>query len=606
MFSALFIRVGRAVKALLIASLIVQLSGQKAQGEGDEIQIYEVNQKVADFPAQDDFSTPEAAYATIERLYATGQCNWRTVSVKKVAERIPAQQAVSPLMSAERAAESLNAQILKVQIFKGAYALVSAKMGRDIDLRHFELEDGRWLNTGNDMAKEEQGAADMFIYCAGMRVAKPPKRPPINDPQAALKPYQEYLKTAGKPPKEFVLEALAKHKLAAIGEIDHRPASWALNSEIVRDPRFAKAAGTIFLELPAHAQHLMDKFLAAKQLDTQPIIEMLRETSLTGCPDQPLLDFFIAVWKTNQTLDAAHRIRIVLVDVPQPWKELIEEDNLYKYDTDHDKFMADNILQDLQRSADKRHALFIAGFAHLQNVKFPGSDLPQKSSGCYLRQALPEQFYSIVQHGPILGRSMPNWGRTCLGLFDEAFAANGNQPIAFALANNPFGQQRFDLDATRCTATEDRFCDAFDAYIYLGPLEDEISSPLIPKFYTDEFVKELDQRYRLMYGYGMVEKLRLAASDAKSFNEWIGKSWGQPRDWKQFLGPVTAWHDGNDWKKITQQRQHRNAVEHPQAITAEVKKFFAALRRSIRKRRKRYRISIIALREMLRYGSSGS
>ena len=85
-------------------------------------------------------------------------------------------------------------------------------------------------------------------------------------------------------------------------------------------------------------------------------------------------------------------------------------------------------------------------------------------------------------------------GRLALGLFDTAFAAMGNKPLAFPLDHGPFGNQLFDADPERLTT--DPYSKGYQAYLYLGPLEDELFSPLIPGFYTDEFVQELDRRAR--------------------------------------------------------------------------------------------------------------
>jgi len=128
------------------------------------------------------------------------------------------------------------------------------------------------------------------------------------------------------------------------------------------------------------------------------------------------------------------------------------------------------------------------------------------------------------------------------------------------------------------------FAEAFDGYVYLSRLEDEIFSPLIPEFYTDEFVEELDQRYRLMNGKGLVEGLGLAACDGRSFEAWMGQSWGRPRKWTHFLGPVTAWHHGDEWEAPELERHYRLAKERPETITAAAEALFAALRSPNRNR----------------------
>jgi hypothetical protein len=88
----------------------------------------------------------------------------------------------------------------------------------------------------------------------------------------------------------------------------------------------------------------------------------------------------------------------------------------------------------------------------------------------------------------------------------------------------------------------------------------------------------------MMNGKGLVEGLGLAACDGPSFEAWMGRSWGRPRNWKYTLGPVTAWHHGDDWEPRERERQYRLAREHPETITAEAEKMFAVLRSADRDR----------------------
>ena len=72
-------------------------------------------------------------------------------------------------------------------------------------------------------------------------------------------------------------------------------------------------------------------------------------------------------------------------------------------------------------------------------------------------------------------------------------------------------------------------------------------SPLIAGFYTDEFVKELERRHRMMYGKGWAEAYRQPKSDAQSFIAWMSNSWGKSRHkWrKEVLGSMDAWVYGS-------------------------------------------------------------
>ncbi|KPK83437.1 MAG: hypothetical protein AMJ81_08295 [Phycisphaerae bacterium SM23_33] len=548
------------------------------------LRAYEVNRKVSDFPDRQDLSTPEAAYATFNRILAGGErAPWRRLSVRRLAGQFPAgaeKREVSP----KAAHEWLHADILEVRIFKGKYAAAFARIPNAaqtiIDIRFLEKEEGRWLNSGNNVGPDLAEARTKFAGWCSQFVEKP-VRPRIDDPDSHLRRFVEFLKANGQEPKALVMKALAEYTLVIMGEIHHRPRYWALNSSLVTDPDFPRHVGTIYMELPSNDQQLVEKFLASKDCDTKPVVEMLRDNLWMGWPDQAMLNFFMKVWMVNRNLAPEQKLRIVLVDMQRPWKDIHEREDWRKYNVDRDRFMADNVLRDVkQHPQERRNALFIVGVGHtmLDLKYFEGS--PVTSAGWHLRQGLgAEKVYAIFPHTCV----MTNWGRVdgrlCMGLFESAFAAVGNRPLAFPLARGPFGEQPFDALPDQPVSSAYR--DGYSAYLYLGPLEHEIFSPLIAGFYTDEFVKELDRRHRMMFGEGLVQGCRLAALDAESFIGWMGNSWGRPRrEWRsEFLGPLNAWqHGGSDWKQAARDARYEDALQHPDQIVKAATELFDAIR----------------------------
>jgi hypothetical protein len=124
--------------------------------------------------------------------------------------------------------------------------------------------------------------------------------------------------------------------------------------------------------------------------------------------------------------------------------------------------------------------------------------------------------------------------------------------------------------------------DGYDGYLSLGPLEDEVFSPLIPGFYTDEFVQELDRRYRMMSGTGLVEAGIVKVLDAQNFIAWMSRGWGQPRhEWqRESLGPMNAWQYGDNWQEEMAKPEYPHAFAHPEIVRDAAEKLFAAIRRA--------------------------
>jgi hypothetical protein len=509
---------------------------------------------------------------------------WQQASIKKFANELSKEIKVE--LKPQDVNRRLNTHILEVRIFQGKYAGVIAKepssTKKIFDYRSLEWENGRWLNAGNDRFESLEKARRHFSKMCGMFVPRP-KRPKITDSETYLKPFVQFLKDNAEEPKTFVMKVLTQYKIVIIGETHHRPVYWSFNSSLIADTDFPKYVGTIYLELPSNNQDLINKFLDSDKCDKKLVIEMLRNNLWMGWPDQPILDFFATVWKINQNLSSDKKLRIILVDMQRPWEKIYKREDWRQYDVDRDEYMANNILRDIQDNPiDKRNRLFIVGVGHTA-LDFDLSlfeDYPLKTAGWHLKEKLgAKNVYSIMQHRCVMTNMGRVDGRLCLGLFDSSFEKLENRPLAFTLEKGPFGEQMYDGQPD--IQVWSKYRDGFNGYLYLGCLEDEIFSPLIPDFYTDDFVEELERRHRLMFGKGWAESYGIKESNVESFVNWMSGtrgSWGRPRKWRNELGPIDAWKYGDDWETEIQNTKHKSALEYSEAIKSNAKKLFDAIR----------------------------
>lgn len=120
--------------------------------------VYEVHKKVSDFPDREDLSTPEAAYASIERAYAAeGDAAWPRLSAPKLAEHMP--RATKAPIPKEQADLNLAREIIEVHMWGDSRAAVIAQMAdprsddHSLDIRWLIRIEGRWLNHGNGAEK---------------------------------------------------------------------------------------------------------------------------------------------------------------------------------------------------------------------------------------------------------------------------------------------------------------------------------------------------------------------------------------------------------------------------------------------------------------------
>jgi len=467
---------GLGVFALALVAGTGIAAEAQALADTNAVRIYTVNRKVGDFPDKEDMSTPEAAYATLNRLLAIGNFTFPRRFHVPWSSHQESEPPEKREVSAEERAKFLGAEILEVQLWHGTNATVFAQMPKDVDLRLLCYANGQWLNDGNDGGPTLDGARVRVTRIRAHRHARSlhDARPPIADPSRHLRPFVEFLEREAADPQEYLLRALAKHRVVILGEVHNRQRYWAFNAALVRSPVFAKHVGVIYLELPCNDQPLMDRFLAAPKYDPAPVIDVLRDMHEFGWPDQPTVEFCQAVYEVNQSLPIARRL--------------------------------------------------------------------------------------------------------ALGLFESPFAALTNRPMAFPLDHGPFGEQLFDhsLDFT----TTDPYRAGYDGFLCLGPLEDEIVSPLIPGFYTDEYAREIDRRLRLMEGHGLESIPEIGQVTGEAIRRAREAWWGQPRDEWRSLGPLEAWHHGSDWKQQLLQAKYREALKAPTRFRRETEQLFAVLRQT--------------------------
>jgi hypothetical protein len=372
-----------------------------------------------------------------------------------------------------------------------------------------------------------------------------------------------------------VIEALETHQLVVMGEAHNRPVYWAFNSELAREPAFARTVGTIYMELPSNHQAGIDKFLAQDTCEKELVVRMLRDFFELGWPCKPTLDFFVTVWEVNRALPSDKKLRIRLVDIQRPWEKIQKRQDWRASNVDRDQFMAQNILDDLRTKKDTRNGFFIVGMRHAIEALRGPDGKPKPFAGQRLRQALGDQLFTVFQHVPVTTNQGETSGRLALGLIDSAFAAIDDRPIAFTLEEGPFGELPFD--AMPDDSLSGTFNDGYDAYLCLVPLETEILSPLIEGFYCEEFMPEIDRRWRLMNGKPLFPDIDVPT--VERVVRMRAASWGQPRSWIERLGPENAWHYGDAWREKAAtwaDERHRNATR--EELTAELDKIYRGIR----------------------------
>ncbi|WP_291125234.1 hypothetical protein [Flavobacterium sp. UBA6031] len=372
----------------------------------------------------------------------------------------------------------------------------------------------------------------------GMANAQQPTEKPqtsISDSIAMV----EYVKNNWQDPKEYMLDKLANYKLVIYGEVHKRKASWDLLRSILKAPAFSKKTGTIFLEIGRDNQDKMDSFFANRQMDKEIPLSILRNIQMQGWDDRGMYEFIIDLWNLNKKLTKNNKVKVVLVDIPRPWSSLKTKEefsNFLKNIPDRNQQMADMIEKKINSQTDKRNSLFVVGFGHAFKSKIIIGENSYVSAGAYLKEHFSDkEVFITCPHSGINGNTGKMKGMTNNGIFDYSFAKNGNKPMAFNLANSPFGKEHFDLMIELPSESAGNFENYFDGYIFFMPLAEEGPYFTLPELFTEDFLQELRRRANIC-GYDDWQEYGVKIKDItmKDIHKYLQET-SQNKYWKNIL-----------------------------------------------------------------------
>ncbi len=509
-------------RVLLVLALFL-ISSRVATGQipGTEFKTMPVDKKIDEFPDIFDLSSPLSAYITFNHLALHGKENkLGPASSQRFRTFFPGPNQADAVVSEKKRRTLLHTLIHEVIRYKDSVACVISRSSEEYySIRYMSHEGDQWLNAGEDMGMSLEECRTTFTRKAALfdefaqRIRLLTQEP--TDPS----PFLNYLKKNGQNPKTLVLDALARHRLVLYGEIHRRQWSWDFCRSLLVDKMFPESTGTVYMEISAHNQVDLDTFLSRDHLEPELVLRVLREIQNEGWPDRGMFEFLCDLWRLNRTLPPARRIKVVAVDIRRPYGTLRTKEELQQFfetAPNRNAFMAETIERDLRSKRDARHCLFIVGTLHVYRTAAPGfastmthTEIP--SAGALLAARLPRgDVYSIFTHQAIMDNHGRVRGRIRGGVFDKAFALNGNSPVAFTIDNSPFGKEPFDaLPEISYRTVTGTFADNYDAYLFLGPLEDEPADYLLAELYSEDFVQELRRR---------------AALEHKTLRDWFGVS----------------------------------------------------------------------------------
>ena len=460
-----------------------------------------INKKVKDFSFDNDFSTPLKAFVSFQYLMANGKLsemfNKSTIRFHKIgdkgqSDKVPTQEFISRL---------LNSEIKKIITYCDSVAsVVCLEQDSIYTCRDLYLEQGIWVNAGEG-GGDLKGIEDNIYKYSPLKLLKVRKTEKILKTPTDTMAFINFLKENGKEPKQFLLEALATHKLVIYGERHRRELSWQLLKDVVNDPTFPKITGTVFMELQSDKQSVIDRFFNnTERMDSSILIGIYQDMQSNGWFDRGGFEFLINMWKLNKRLPDKEKIKVIFADFQPPIRQIKTKEEWQKCLNDTIKRntnMANVIEKTIKSSTDSRNNLFIVGYGHAYKSSAIGEDNESPEGDHSAANQLVKRFSDKDVFCTRVHTSGIN-GYTRGGMFDYSFAQNGGKPVAFKLKGSPFGKEIIEEWAYE---KDDfgSFENNYDGYIYFGgePIDMQKEYRL-SDIYTEDFVKEIIRRAYLM------------------------------------------------------------------------------------------------------------
>ncbi|HQV33538.1 MAG TPA: hypothetical protein PKV71_16765, partial [Calditrichia bacterium] len=368
-------------------------------------------------------------------------------------------------------------------------------------------------------------------------------------------PYIRSLEKEGMPPRDFVLKQLEKFDLLIFDDAWHPVVEpFDFYRELIALPAFHQRVKTIFLEaVSITEQPALDAYLAAEVEDPTLLFPAFQnDFSGLGWPFQTYFDLLKTVYQVNRSLPAAERLRVVAVNAPSFWEAIHSAEDVALFRKSlvgNDYFMYKTILAEMADFREGRKGIFLTNTRHAYKGIRDQEGRFFWNCGTFFHQWHPGKTSAIRFHHLSLiieseaalsdstarstagmERYRYRWERMAGGKWDGAFAALGNRPVAISLRDTPFGREPYVGNHMHKAAPGQTLFDAYDALIFLAPLESLHNTAETGALYTPAFRKELLRRLPLLFTAEQLQE-KMRRSGAGNLPDYIDQTFsGTPQE----------------------------------------------------------------------------
>jgi hypothetical protein len=335
------------------------------------------------------------------------------------------------------------------------------------------------------------------------------------------------IRSHGQEPMMFVKKILDKHDLIIFDDALHTAVEpFEFYVRLLKEPGIDKKARTFFIEvMPTNKQEDLDAYFSAPVENLSLLYPAFQDDfGGLGFPYQTYFDFFHAVYVANASLPVEERWRVIAVGCPVFWREITTPKQLERFRTfdlsvyDYDYHMYQVILRDLENFKGTKKGFFLTNTRHAYKGIQRKDGAYFWNVGTFFHQWHPGKTYSVRLHNVYLfvesikptsqqplkttegmERKVYRFVKIAEGAWDKAFKENGNVPVAVPFENTAFGKEPYIGNHQAEALPNQTMSNAYDAVIFLAPLETLRGTALTQRIYTPKFLEELQRRYKILY-----------------------------------------------------------------------------------------------------------
>lgn len=364
-------------------------------------------------------------------------------------------------------------------------------------------------------------------------------------PSETLKPYVKTLQEKGDDPVNFIIDKFDANNLILFDDALHTAVEpCEFYQRLIKNENFQKKVTFIFLEVvPVNQQPALDKYFKSKIDDITLLYPAFQnDFSGTGWPYKTYFDLLKTIWKVNSTRSADDQYKVIAVNAASYWKQIKKPKDLELFRlslASNDYTMYKIILSYLDTFKSGKKGIFLTNTRHAYKGIKNRENNYYLNCGTFFHLYHPEDIYSVRFHNinlhfekkkeidpetpkttEGLEDKIIKWVRMENGLWDNAFETFGNTPIAFDLQDTPFGRAEYIGNHMLNVQPGQTMYDAYDALIFLAPIEKLRKTAMVDFIYTKEYKQELKRRFKLLYTKKQIANI-LKNDKLKSVEEFI-------------------------------------------------------------------------------------